>query len=389
MAEDESGHSHGHASDNESEHVHDHAGHGHEQLEQGHQHPHSHDHDDEHSHEHGFSFGTLLSVFGFHAHSHGPGAGMALESSEKGIRAVKISLLVLAATAAFQVAVVLASGSVALLADTIHNFTDALTAIPLWLAFVLGRRAASRRFTYGQGRAEDLAGVMVVLIIAASALVAGYESVRKILHPEALSHIEWVVVAAIVGFLGNEAVAIFRIGVGREINSASLIADGLHARIDGLTSLAVLIGALGVLAGWPAADPIIGALITLAILFIVKDAAVLVGRRLMDGIEPELVTEIENVAADVIAAEPKARGINNLRVRWLGHKLHIELNLVVNDHATLQEGHRLSQEMEHALRHAFSAVESVMIHVDPDGHHGDDPHMITAHHLGTPSTHTH
>ncbi len=135
---------------------------------------------------------------------------------------------------------VLISGSVALLADTIHNFSDALTAVPLWIAFALGRRAASRRYTYGYGRAEDVAGVVIVGMIFFSALVAAYESYQKIVNPQPLSNLGWVMVAAVVGFLGNEAVAIFRIRIGREIGSAALIADGQHARVDGITSLAVL-----------------------------------------------------------------------------------------------------------------------------------------------------
>src|SRR5262249_42298266 len=180
-----------------------------------------------------------------------------------------------------------------LLADMIHNFSDALTAIPLGLAFVLGRRAATRRYTYGYGRAEDLAGVVIVLMILASSLVAGYESYQKFVNPQPLQNVGWVMVAAIVGFLGNEIVAAFRIRVGREIGSAALIADGQHARIDGFTSLAVFFGALGSLLGFPIADPVVGLLITIAILFIVKDTVIQMWQRLMDAVDPAIVDTIE------------------------------------------------------------------------------------------------
>jgi cation diffusion facilitator family transporter len=236
---------------------------------------------------------------------------LAMESSEKGIRAVKISLVLLTLTAAFQVVVVIVSGSVALLADTIHNFSDALTALPLWLAFALSRRPASRRFTHGLGRSEDLAGVIIVLIILASALVAGYESYRRILDPTPLSNIEWVIAAAIIGFIGNEVVAVFRMRVGKEIGSAALVADGQHARVDGLTSLAVLFGAIGVLLGAPIADPLVGSAITIAILFITKDAAVMVWHRLMDGVDPRLTHELEHAAEEAASQYAGAEEVNS------------------------------------------------------------------------------
>src|SRR5262249_45544427 len=186
--------------------------------------------------------------------------------------------------------------SVGLFADSIHNVTDALTAIPLWIAFALARKPASRRYPYGYGRAEDLAGALIVLMILLSALVASYESVQKFFHPEPLRYVGWVIAAAMVGFVGNEAVAILRMRVGRDIGSAALVADGRHAQVDGLTSLAVLVGAIGSLLGFPLADPLIGALITMTILFIVRDTAVTIWRRLMDAVEPEQTQEVERIA---------------------------------------------------------------------------------------------
>ena len=164
-----------------------------------------------------------------HGHSHGAtNVDAALEGSERGLWALKVSLLVLGLTAAFQLIIVFVSGSAGLLADTIHNASDALTAIPLGIAFVLGRRAATRRYTYGYGRVEDVAGVIIVGMIFLSALVAAYESVQKFLHLQPLHNLGWVMAAAIVGFCGNEAVAVLRIRVGRQIGSAALIADGLR-----------------------------------------------------------------------------------------------------------------------------------------------------------------
>ena len=208
-----------------------------------------------------------------HSHDAADSVDSALESSASGIRAVKVSLVALGVTALAQAAIVFVSGSVALAADTIHNFSDAMTAVPLWIAFALSTRAATRRYTYGFGRAEDLAGLFVVAMIALSAVVAGYEAVMRLIHPVQIEHVGWVAAAGVVGFIGNELVALYRIRVGRRIGSAALIADGLHARTDGFTSLAVLLSAGGVALGFPLADPIVGVLITVAILAVLCTAA--------------------------------------------------------------------------------------------------------------------
>ena len=205
-----------------------------------------------------------------HSHDAPDSLDDALAGSAEGIRAVKVSLVGLGPTSLAQLGVVLISGSVALLADTIHNASDALTALPLRMAFALGRPAPTRRYTYGYGRAEDLAGLFVVAMIALSALIAGYEAATRLLHPAPVNHLAWVAAAGAVGFAGNEAVAVYRIRVGRRIGSAALVADGLHARTDGLTSQAVVIGAAGVAAGWTLADPIVGLVITVAILAVLR-----------------------------------------------------------------------------------------------------------------------
>src|SRR5215213_2917107 len=248
---------------------------------------------------------------GEHGHSHGT-VDPSITTSEQGIWAVKWSFVGLFITALLQLVVVLLSGSVALLSDTIHNFGDAATAVPLWLAFALTRLGTSRRFPFGYGRVEDLAGVIVVLIILFSAVVAGYQAIERLLHPEPIGLLWAVAVAGVIGFIGNEAVAIFRIRVGREIGSAALVADGYHARTDGLTSLAVLLGAGGVWLGYPQADPIVGLLITVAILFVLKDAVVQIWHRLMDAVDPALLERAEAAARE----SDGVQGVGAVRARW-------------------------------------------------------------------------
>jgi cation diffusion facilitator family transporter len=286
-----------------------------------------------------------------------------MESSERGIWALKISLVGLFVTALIQATIVLFSGSVALLADTIHNFGDATTSIPLWIAFALTRRGASRRFTYGYGKTEDVAGVVIVLIIFFSACVAFYEAVMKIIHPQPISHLWAVAAAALVGFLGNEAVAVLRLKVGREIESAALIADGQHARVDGFTSLSVLLGVLGVWAGYPIADPLIGIAITIAILFIVKDASKAVWNRMIDGIEPEVVDQIEHAPMHIEGV----RGVHHVRARWVGHKVHTDLHISVDPNMSVRDSHQIAEAVEASLREHIRSFGGAVIHVAPMG----------------------
>jgi cation diffusion facilitator family transporter len=285
----------------------------------------------------------------------------ALETSERGVRTLVWSFVALFVTAVTQLVLVLFTGSVALLGDTIHNFADALTAVPLGIAFVLGRRAATRRYTYGFGRAEDLAGVAIVLIIAASAVLAGYEAVLRLIHPQPVEHL-WVVgIAGLVGFAGNELVARWRITVGRRIGSAALVADGLHARTDGFTSLAVVLGAAGVAVGFPAADPVIGLVITVAILFVLRDAAKEVFRRLLDAVDPAVVELAERTAAET----PGVLSAGAVRMRWIGHRLRAELSVTVDADLTVQHAHRLAHDVEHRLVHAVPRLIAAVVHTEP------------------------
>ncbi len=352
--------------------------------------PHAHDdaapHDDDghdeghdHGHDHGGHdhptglLGRLREVVAPHSHDAADSVDSALESSAKGIRALKLSLVVLGLTALLQGGVVLYTGSVALLGDTLHNVSDALTAVPLAIAFTLGRRAPTRRYTYGYGRAEDLAGVVVVVFILASSVVAAYEASRRLVDPQDVDHLGAVAVAGLIGFVGNELVARYRIRVGREIGSAALVADGLHARTDGYTSLAVVVGAIGVALGVDRADPVVGLLISVAILFVLKDAARTVYRRLMDAVDEPL---LENVEA-VLRGTPGVVGLGDVRARWIGHELRAECEVVVGGSLSLVEGHRIAEDAMHRLVHQVPRLTSALVHADPEGEH---THEVTAHH---------
>jgi cation diffusion facilitator family transporter len=315
-----------------------------------------------------------------HGHTHGTLEASIL-TTRRGMMTVKWSLLGLLATALVQVVIVWFSGSVALLADAIHNLGDAGTAIPLWIAFALARRQPSQRFTYGYGRVEDLAGGAIVLIILGSAMVAGYTAVERLLNPQPVEYLGAVGGAALVGFLGNEAVAVWRIRVGKEIGSAALVADGYHARVDGLTSLAVLVGALGVWWGYPLTDPLAGLLITAVIGHIVWTSGKTVFTRLIDGVDPEIIDEIRHVTHHT----PGVQDATEVRARWLGHRLHAELNIAVSAALSVQEGHEVAKETRHRLLHHLRYLSNATVHVDPTHASGEVYHGIADHaHDGLP-----
>jgi cation diffusion facilitator family transporter len=333
-------------------------------MTRGHSEYHNHDH---HAH-------------GDHGHAHGA-VDPSIATSERGIWAVKWSFVALFVTALLQLGVVLLSGSVALLSDTIHNFGDAATALPLWIAFALARLGSSRRFPFGYGRVEDLAGVMVVLIILFSALVAGYQAIERLINPQPVGFLGALAAAAIVGFIGNEAVAIFRIRVGRQIGSAALVADGYHARTDGWTSLAVLVGAIGVWLGYPLADPIVGLLIAAAILGIVWQSGKMVFTRLLDGVDPTVIDEIRHAAGQVEGVED----VSEVRARWLGHRLRAEVNVAVDPELSVSEGHAIAREVNHRLMHELRYLDMAVVHIDSVQEAGEEHHRVDAHsHDGLP-----
>jgi cation diffusion facilitator family transporter len=333
--------------------------------------------DQNHHHEHSQGQNT-------HVHTHGA-VDPSILTTQRGIWAVKWSFIVLFATAVFQIVIVMFSGSVALLADTIHNIGDAATAIPLWIAFRLARRKPTKRFTYGYGRVEDLAGVAVVFTILFSAVVAGYQSIDRFFHPQIVQYLWAVIVASVIGFIGNEAVAQFRIKVGQEIGSAALVADGHHARVDGLTSLAVLFGAIGVWLGYPLADPVVGLLITVTILRIVWESGKSIFTRMLDGVDPEVIDEIRQA----VNHTEGITDISEVRVRWLGHRLHAELNIAVSPELSVEKGHEIAKEVRHRLLHQLRYLSNATIHVDPAGASGEKYHRIDEHDHDDLGAHSH
>jgi cation diffusion facilitator family transporter len=293
-----------------------------------------------------------------HGHAHGAIDG-SIVTAERGIWAIKWSFVILAITSAAQLAIVILSGSVALLADTIHNIGDAGTAIPLWIAFVLARRPPSLRFTYGYGRVEDLAGVAIVGVILFSAIVAGWQAIERLLDPQPIAFLGWVAAAGVIGFLGNEAVALFRIRVGRAIDSAALIADGYHARVDGLTSLAVVLGALGVWLGFPLADPIIGLAITAMIFGIVWQSAKAVFTRLLDGVDPQVTAELRHAACHV----PGVIAIDDARARWIGHRLYAEAEMILDPELSVRDATDLAVKLRAEAHHRLLALSQLRLSI--------------------------
>jgi len=319
-----------------------------------------------------------------HGHTHGI-VDPTITTTARGLWAVKWSFVALFVTALLQLAVVILSNSIALLANTIHNFGDAATALPLGVAFLFARRRPSRRFTFGFGRVEDLAGLAVVLTITASAVVAAYEAVQRLVHPQPVSHLGAIVAASIIGFVGNEAVAIFRIRVGKQIGSAALIADGYHARTDGWTSLAVLVGAVGVGFGYPLADPITGLVITVAILGVVWESVTMVFSRILDGVEPAVIDQVHAIAREVNGVA----GVTDVRARWVGHRLRAEVNISVGPELTVRVAHEIANEVEHELQHHLPFLSGAIIHVDPATDAGESKHQKGPHAHDDLPTHSH
>ena len=310
---------------------------------------------------------------GDHGHAH---ADSAMLATDRGVWAVKVSIAGLFATAILQGAVVLFSGSAALLADTLHNFGDAATGIPLLIAFALSRRAANRRYTYGYHRAEDLAGIAVLLAILASAGLAAWESYRKLIQLQVPEHMEVAMLAAFIGFLGNEGVARLRISVGNEIGSAALVADGHHARTDSFTSLGALLGIFGAYVGFPIADPIAGLIISaLILLIVIREAGPPVLARLMDAVEPDVVAGIEREAKGVAGVQQ----VQSVRARWLGHQVRAELEIGVDGALSVAQGHAIAEQVRHALLHRVPRLAEAVVHVDPSTE--DGAHELTAHHF--------
>ncbi len=338
----------------------------HQDHEEMHREHHSHNLNEDHVHDqhnHG------------HGHEHGK-IDAELYSNREGLRAVQISTAGMLLVALLQFAIAFIGGSAGLLADALHNSGDVLTTVALWMAFVISNRAANARYTYGYHRAEDLAGIFIVLVIIASAIAAAVESIQKLTSGTVPSQIVLSMVAALIGVAGNEILAQYKISVGKRINSVPLVADGQHSRIDGLTSLAAFIGLVGVALGLRLADPIAGLVITLVIISVVYSTTRSVLSRLLDAVDPHIVPSILSTAIEV----PGVEDVTDPRARWVGHSLHISLNIEVDPHLTLEKAHEIAEEVRHRLFHGIEGVSEVLIHTDPSSHHGDF-HQLVAHHL--------
>lgn len=348
----------------------------------GHDHPsHSHDHErgpaDDHDHgdslEHGHGGvdghghdhpkgvqAVLGEIFRPHNHDAADSVDSALEANAQGVRALKISFAALMATSLLQVVIITLTGSVALLADTIHNFSDALTAVPLFIAFRLARRPPNRRYTYGYGRAEDLAGLFVLAMITLSAVIAGWEAIDRLINPRPLDNLGWLFAAGLIGFTGNELVALYRIRVGNQIGSAALVADGYHARTDGFTSLAVVFGATGAWLGFERADPLVGLAISVAIFAVLRGAARQVFHRVMDAVDPELVDRVERVAADVDGV----RQAGPTQARWIGHRLAVSLTVTVDADQSTGAAHAIAQDVRRHIQASIPRLDTVDVQLD-------------------------
>jgi cation diffusion facilitator family transporter len=309
-----------------------------------------------------------------HGHSHTQ-VSVDLYSTEQAFRAVKVGTLIMLITSGLEFGLVAIASSAGLLADALHNMGDVFTTLVLWVAFSVSQRQANRRYTYGYNRAEDLAGIVIVLVIIGTAIAGGWESVAKFVNGDHPTNIWIGIVGAVIGVIGNEAAAIYKIRVGREIHSVPLIADGQHSRLDGLTSAAALVGLVGAALGFPAADPIAGIIITIVIAFVVADSVKNVTGRLLDAVDPELVDRLEKTAEGVAGVLE----IEALRVRWFGRNLQVSLNAEVDDQLSVVAGHRIAEEIRHVLLHQ-EGVSLVDVHIDPYDPTHSLYHATTSHH---------
>lgn len=337
-----------------------------------------HKHEHEHAHPHGRGLGLsgtwarLRHALGPHSHDHTVAIQTADETSSVGIRAAWISLGGMGATALLQVFIVWLSGSVALLADTLHNFGHLATTIPLIIAFRLGRRAPTRHYSYGFRRAEDLVGLLIGAVVAISAALIVWESLRALTTQRDMTHLGWVLAAALVGAVGNELVAVYRIRAGRRIGSAALIAEGQHARTDALTSLAVVLGVVGAWAGLPWVDPVVGLVIAAVIIAVLASSMRTVLRRLMDGVEPGTLDLVEAAASPT----PGVAAVDGVRARWLGHRLEAELEITVAPDLSVRAGQDIADAVDQHLRRVVPHLERAVVRVRPAApaaHHSAGP----------------
>ncbi len=277
-----------------------------------------------------------------------------LDERRQANRAVAWGAAGLAATGLIELAVALLSGSVGLLGDALHNLSDVSTSLVVFIGFRISRRVASERYPYGYERAEDLAGVGIAIVIWASAVLAGVESVRKLLDHGGTSHVGWGIAGAAVGIAGNQLVARYKLRVGRRINSATLIADAKHSWLDALSSAGAMLGLIGVLAGARWADPIAGLAVTVFICHVGWEVSTDVTHRLMDGVDPDIITTAETITMQIAGVRhAHARG------RWTGRTLRLEIEAWLDADTTIATSDALSRKAAELIAHDIPDVRSL------------------------------
>jgi cation diffusion facilitator family transporter len=259
-------------------------------------------------------------------------------------RAVAVSAAGLAATGVIELALALLTGSVGLLGDAIHNLSDVSTSAVVFLGFRLSRRPATERYPYGLERAEDLAGVGIALVIWASAAFAGYESIRKLVEHGHTAHVGAGIAGAVIGIVGNQVVARYKLIVGKRIGSATLIADARHSWLDALSSAGALAGLIAVAAGLPWGDPVAGLAVTAFICHVGYEVTSDVTRRLADGIDPEVIHTAENAAGSVAGVVHA-----HARARWTGRTLRVEIEGWVDPDLPAREADALGRQVAVAV----------------------------------------
>jgi cation diffusion facilitator family transporter len=292
------------------------------------------------------------------------GAGHSHSSAHYGnkdaVRAVVVSAFALGLAAVAEISASLLSGSASVLADGLHNAGDVLTSFILLVTFALVRRPATRRFSSGYGRFEDVATLLIIIVIILTAAAAAAESIAKFIYPANYSNIPLGLGAALIGVIANLGVSEYKLRVGRGIKSESLAADGIHSRIDALVSAGAFVGIGLAGLGLKIADPIVGVLITFAIVYVLAGTVRQLFYRMMDAVDPTIVDEITHAALSVSGVLQ----VHDVRVRWVGRELVAAMHVDCDSKATLEEAHALAIRVEDAVRHEVPAAR-LEIHMDP------------------------
>ena len=281
----------------------------------------------------------------------------------KAIRAIVFSSLGLLATSTLELFVVVLSGSVALLSDALHNLGDVFTTVGVYLGFRASRKVATRKYPYGYGRAEDLAGIVIVAAIWSSAVLAAWQSYEKLVTGRGTSHLPLGMLAATIGIVGNQMVARYKLKVGREIKSAPLIVDARHSMLDALASGGALLGLIGVALGFRVADPLAGFAIALLIVRIGVVATRDVVSRLMDANDEELGRAVL-AAIDRI---PAVKAVSDLRVRWLGRQVEVRIRVHLPATMPFSAAHDVTHQVERAVLEVIPDVREVTVEPVPEG----------------------